>query len=107
MNGMAARTPPADCRTNISRCLAGDIECLVSFAVEGRHIGRSYKFEGTYRSLLLTATYCAGDERNLDSGSFTLMLADGGRKLIGGEAAHITATNTVGWFEYEWERPPR
>ena len=76
-------------------------------AVKGKHKGKSYKFEGTYQSLLLTATYCAGDARELDSGSFTLMLADGGKKLVGGEAAHISATNKVGWFEYEWERPHR
>jgi hypothetical protein len=74
-------------------------------AIKGTHVGMTYVFEGTYRSLLLTATYDSGDPRRLDRGTFTLMLTEGGSQLVGGEAAHITADNTVGYFKYQWRRP--
>ena len=72
--------------------------------IAGTPRNMKYNFEGTYKSLLLTATYEVANRERLDRGSFTLMLSRGGKELVGGEAAHLTNDNRVGYFKYEWTR---
>ena len=45
--------------------------------------GFQYKIRGTFRNLVLVATYKVGEKRRLERGSLTLMLVDGGSKLQG------------------------
>ncbi|HEY3963574.1 MAG TPA: hypothetical protein VGM05_03390 [Planctomycetaceae bacterium] len=99
-----AHTPAGDSRQSVEIKRKGYRVYGTIRAIGGAHEGMEYVFEGTYKSLLLTATYVSLKRDRLDRGSFTLMLASGGRILLGGEAAYLTASNDVGWFKYEWTR---
>jgi hypothetical protein len=99
-----AHTPAGDSRQTVQVKRKGHRVYGTIRATGGAHEGMEYVFEGTYKSLLLTATYVSGKRDRLDRGSFTLMLTQGGRLLVGGEAAFITASNKVKWFKYEWSR---
>jgi hypothetical protein len=63
-----------------------------------------YKFEGTFRNLILTGTYTASNPSQLDRGTFALMLANNGRTLLGATSYYVDGGYEVRSVPYRWER---
>jgi len=61
---------------------AHKVEGVVAI-VEGPDQGKTYEISGTFKNLILTASYSAVDRRSLDRGSYTLMLKNNGQRFEG------------------------
>ena len=51
--------------------------------IAGPDKGKIYRFTGTFRNLILTATYISDNKSYLDRGSFTVMLIENGEVFKG------------------------
>ncbi len=62
----------------VAHSVTGDVAI-----VEGPNQGQTYELNGTFKNLILTATYSAKDRQSLDRGSYTLMLKNNGKAMEG------------------------
>jgi hypothetical protein len=70
----------------------------------GRDTGRSYLLTGSFRNLILSATYETEDRRSLDRGSMTLMLTENGGKLVGFFAYYSDLKHEINHIPVIWYR---
>lgn len=68
--------------------------------ITGTDRGRTYKLEGTFRNLILAATYENTDKRAIDRGSITVMLIENGTKFHGYMAYYYDGSHKVLPAEY-------
>lgn len=66
--------------------------------------GHSYKFNGSFRNSILSATYFATDRSALDCGSFSLQLKDNGNKLEGHVSYYFDPDHLIMSRPYVWTR---
>jgi hypothetical protein len=94
----------------VSREVVGDIRrvghAIKGMATEivGPHPGRNYAFTGTFRNLILTASYVSVDKHTLERGAMTLMLIENGEKLRRHMSYYAEREHCVGSIECEWVR---
>jgi hypothetical protein len=69
--------------------------------IVGPDKGKIYAFTGTFRNLILTATYISDNKSYLDRGSFTLMLIENGDMLKGHVAYYLDDKHEIVSGEYE------
>ena len=62
----------------VGHSVHGSVICISGYSE-----GQAYSFAGTFKNLLLTADYQVTNSRNLERGTFTLMLIEGGSRLRG------------------------
>jgi hypothetical protein len=71
---------------------------------QGTDHGKAYNLDGTFKNLILTASYSAMSQSSLDRGSYTLMLIHNGQKFKGHCAYYCDEENQILSEECEWER---
>lgn len=72
--------------------------------IAGEDIGKSYKLDGVFKNLLLTASYSSEDRTSLDRGTFTLFLGDNGNTLKGCSSYYEDESGTVTSDNCKWRR---
>jgi hypothetical protein len=87
-------------RINLERTgysISGSVVCISGYSE-----GQAYAFSGTFKNLLLTASYQATNSRNLERGTFTLMLIEGGSRLRGHLTYYDSLVHSVMAAPCEW-----
>jgi len=72
--------------------------------VEGPDQGKTYEITGTFKNLILSASYSAIDRKSLDRGAYTMMLKNNGDKLVGFSAFYEDDLNAVVSGQCTWTR---
>lgn len=63
--------------------------------VQGPDQGKTYEISGSFKNLILTASYHSVDRKSLDRGTYTLMLKNNGSKLEGYSAFYEDVRHEV------------
>ena len=71
---------------------------------KGKNEGRLYAFNGSFRNLILAATYHSRDESLLDRGTFCMQLMQNGNLLEGRCCYYSDQSKSIEQSEYVWER---
>lgn len=79
--------------------VSGQFRC-----VEGEDQGHSYKFDGVFKNLILTATYESNNKHYTDRGTFTLKLMDNGTVFKGHTAYLGNTGGELESTEYIWKK---
>lgn len=66
--------------------------------------GRVYLLTGTFKNLIMTASFSGKDESRLDRGCFTLQVKNNGQKLKGYSIYYQDDDNEISCLECEWVR---
>lgn len=82
-----------------SHCVEGVIAI-----VEGPDQGKTYEISGTFKNLILTASYNSVNRQSLDRGTYTLMLRNNGSKLEGYSAFYEDDTSKIIYGACVWNR---
>ena len=77
---------------------------VTSTRTKGPKAGSTWHYVGTFKNLILTATYTPTNKMMLDRGAITLMLMNNGEKLRGWLTFYSNDDNTVQAVEYECNR---
>lgn len=72
--------------------------------VEGPDQGKTYEVTGTFKNLILTASYNSLNKQNLDRGTYTLMLRNNGSSLEGYSAFYEDDSNKIMYGNCVWNR---
>jgi len=70
----------------------------------GKNEGRTYNFIGSFRNLVLIATYHSKNESLLDRGTFCLLLTKNGNQLEGKCSYYSDSTKSIDHSDYVWEK---
>lgn len=70
----------------------------------GPYCGRRYVFTGLFRNSILTATYKSEDCKNLEQGSYSIMLTDVGNTFVGFVSYCLDAKKEIKVSKYLLER---
>lgn len=87
-------------RINLERVghsISGSVICTSGYSE-----GQTYGFSGTFKNLLLTADYQVTNSRNLERGTFTLMLIEGGSRLRGYITYYDSLVHSIMAAQCEW-----
>jgi len=66
--------------------------------------GQVYALSGTFKNLILTASFSGKDEARLDRGCFTLQTKNNGQHLVGYSTYYQDDENEIASLECRWER---
>ena len=66
--------------------------------------GRVYSLSGTFKNLILTASFSGRDEARLDRGCFTLQVKHNGQHLVGFSTYYQDDENEIACLAAKWER---
>jgi hypothetical protein len=66
--------------------------------------GKTYELDGRFKNLILTVSYSATDKSALDSGTFTLMLVDNGRRFNGVSSLYVDGQNKIESHKCTWSK---
>lgn len=66
--------------------------------------GRVYLLNGTFKNLILTASFAGKDETRLDRGCFTLQVKNNGQHMQGFSNYYQDDENEIACLECRWER---
>ncbi len=72
--------------------------------IEGPNKGGDYIFKGSFKNLILTASYRASDRFQLDRGSFSLILKENGKKFEGRSSFYDDSTNKIDNCKYSFTK---
>tara|TARA_R110002110_G_scaffold95455_1_gene246500 strand:- start:52336 stop:52788 length:453 start_codon:yes stop_codon:yes gene_type:complete len=72
--------------------------------IEGPNQGQTFELTGTFKNLILTATYSAEDRESLDRGSYTLMLRQNGKAMEGHSSFYEDDKNEIVTGPCTWRR---
>jgi hypothetical protein len=79
--------------------ISGETTCY-----EGYSKGNSYAIQGTFKNLILTATYEIENQRRLERGSMVLMLGNDGKTLSGYLSYYDDLANSIRTTKCDWIR---
>lgn len=72
--------------------------------IEGCDQGKTYKFNGEFRNLILTANYSSTISSQLDRGTLALMLVHNGDKLKGILSYYLDPESKISSYELTFDR---
>jgi hypothetical protein len=96
--------PSLECEEHVELKRKGHTVTGVVIVMHGNDQGKSYKLEGTFKNLILTASYSADNPRTLDRGSFALLLGDNGNRLRGHSVIYHDEKNSMDSAPCVWNR---
>ncbi len=96
------KTPANEFSITLER--KGHVVTGTMLSIKGKNEGRHYKISGTFKNLILTATYESTDKKEIERGSLSLMLKHNGKCFYGYIVALDDEEHDLGAARTHWVR---